>query len=94
MFDRDSRYAKREIKTYVDVHGREIVYVKRRFIPKREAVAELPVQPGDRLGIMAHRAYGDPRQFWRIADANIDSEPSTLTDTPGRRLKLYRVEPE
>ncbi len=95
MFDQDSRYAKRPVKTYVDADGREISHVARRLIPaEKPAIADVPVQDGDRLDLIADRAYGDARMSWRVMDANPDPEPLTLADTPRRRLKLNQVEPE
>ncbi len=96
MFDKDSRYAKLEIKTYTDAAGREIAYVARRIIPQTKAAfAETKVQPGDRLDLIAHRAIGAATQFWRIPDANpTPNELTSLTDPPGRRLNLNLIEPE
>lgn len=94
MLDRDSRYARLPQKTFVDEAGRPFSYVARRIIPDDVTpVAEIRVQPGDRLDLLANRAYGDPRLFWRIADANPDPAPGRLADRPGRRLALNRIEP-
>lgn len=83
MFDRSSRYANRPIKTYIDADGREISYVARRKIPENQSIiAEIRVQDGDRLDLVAERAYGDARLFWRVMDANPDPDPLTLADTP------------
>ncbi|MEM9318238.1 MAG: hypothetical protein AAGA70_04440 [Pseudomonadota bacterium] len=95
MFDRDSRYAGKPIKTLIDENGREISYVSRRLIPQDgRVIAEVRVQDGDRLDLIAERAYGDPRASWRIKDANPDAEPESLDDTPRARLKLTQVEAE
>jgi hypothetical protein len=94
MFDPDSRYAGRPVKTHVDAEGREIAYVARRLIPRGvPAAAETRVEPGDRLDLIAERAYGDARLSWRVMDANPDPEPLTLADTPGRRLRLAGIGP-
>lgn len=47
-----------------------------------QIVGEARVQDGDRLDLVANRVYGDPRAFWRLADANPDPEPETLADAP------------
>lgn len=95
MFEDGSRYAKLPIKTWTDADGREQAYVSRRIIPQNETIAgEAKVEEGDRLDLIANRAYGDPRAFWRLADANPDREPETLADDPGRRLKVALVRPE
>ena len=95
MFDRDSRYARCPIKEHVDASGRRIAYVARRLIRDSDVpVAEMRVRAGDRLDLMAYRAYGDPGQSWRIKDANPDREPSELPYVPGRRLKITQIRPE
>lgn len=95
MFDKDSRYAKLPLKEFVDPAGRRISYVARRIIrPPDTAVASIKVQPGDRLDLLAERAYGEPRQFWRVADANPTADHTTLTRPIGRRLALNQIKPE
>jgi hypothetical protein len=89
MFDRDSRYAKAPIKTLIDDQGREIAYAARRLIPDApRIIAQAPVQDGDRLDLLAARAFGDARAAWRVMDTNPDPEPLTLADQPDRRLNL------
>lgn len=82
MFDKDSRYANLPLKTHRLPDGQEVSYLARRIIPPAQPVMETPVQPGDRLDLIAHRAFGDPRQSWRVMDANPDPDPLTLADTP------------
>lgn len=105
MFDQDSRYAKLPLKETKDAEGRTVAYVARRIVPHRATIAETTVQPGDRLDLVAHRVYGDPRQSWRIRDANPDPSVDPLPDLPradgkeppiavGTRLKLTQIEPE
>lgn len=96
MFTRDSRYARLPVKTHFDAAGREIAHVARRIIPQgKPPIAQVQVQPGDRLDLVAHRALGAPTQFWRIADANpTPDELQTLAATPGRRLALTLLDPE
>ena len=89
MIDRDSRYAKTPILGLTDASGREIAYLGARIIPDTPRIAaRIAVQDGDRLDLIAHRAYGDARQSWRVMDANPDPEPLALADVPGRRLNL------
>lgn len=95
MFDRDSRYAKLPLKALTDAQGRSVSYVARRIIPDNpRLVAQVKVQSGDRIDILAHRVYGEPRLYWRIADANPDPAPDRLADTAGRRLFVTQIEPE
>jgi len=95
MFDPDSRYAKRPLKQTTDAAGRTVSYVARRIIREGPGpVAELAVQPGDRLDLIANRAYGEPRLFWRVADANPVPDPDALDRPAGRRLKINQIDPE
>jgi len=95
MFDEDSRYAKLPLKNHVDPAGRTVTYVARRIIrPPDAPVASIKVQPGDRLDLIADRAYGEPRQVWRVADANPTADHTTLTRRVGRRLALNQIKPE
>ena len=90
MIDRDSRYAKLPVLHLTNAAGREIAYIARRIIPDAppRIAARITVQDGDRLDLIAHRAYGDARQSWRVMDANPDPDPLELADAPGRRLNL------
>jgi nucleoid-associated protein YgaU len=95
MFDRDSRYAKIPIKAFTDATGRVISYVARRIVPDGiQPVAQIKVQAGDRMDLISHRVYGDPRLFWRIADANPDPEPDALADDVRRKLAITQIVPE
>jgi nucleoid-associated protein YgaU len=70
---------------------REIVYLRRRFVPQAERFALLEehvVVAGDRLDNVTARYLGDPEQFWRIADANRAMQPAELVATIGRRLRI------
>ena len=93
MIDRDSRYAKCRVLRRLDPSGREIAWLDRRIIrdPSR-VVAHSRVEDGDRLDLVANRAYGDARQSWRVMDANPDPEPLALADRPGRMLRLAQPE--
>lgn len=97
MFSDDSRYAKLPLKMRVLPDGREVSYVARRMLPKPETLHTAgyeTVGTSDRLDHIAHRAYGDPLQFWRIVDATLVFEPEDLTQKTGRRLRIPMVQPE
>jgi hypothetical protein len=67
------------------------VYVRRRFLPHPEGLADIGshvVAPGERLDHVATAEFGDPEQAWRIADANRAMDPDELTLRPGRRLRV------
>lgn len=43
---------------------------------------------GERPDLLAQRFYGDPGQWWRIADANPVVDPRELTDEAGRIVEI------
>lgn len=97
MFTSTSRYTTLETATHTTPDGREITYVRRRFLPQGQNQAllvEVEVTASDRLDLIAQRTLGDPEQFWRIADANNAMNPADLTAKPGEtvRVALPQVE--
>jgi hypothetical protein len=90
MFTSTSRYYSIETAT-IALHGRTIVYVRRRFLPQGDdmpLLAEVTVTEGDRMDVITARTLGDPEQFWRICDANNAMSPFALTEHPGRVLRV------
>lgn len=99
MFAPGSRYATLPTATMTvsmpDGSEREVVYVRRRLLPRLDAhtpVAEHVVQPGERLDHLAARYAGDPTSFWRICDANDVTAPAEL-EVPGRRVRISMPAP-
>jgi hypothetical protein len=91
MFDTTSRYYKIETATHTTVDGREITYVRRRFLRRGEdmpLLVEVTVADGDRLDLITARTLGDPEQFWRVADANNAMNPFDLTTEPGSTIRV------
>ena len=89
MFARGSRYETVPDATWTDASGREIVYKRLRLVPPPgPAVQGHVVARGDRLDLIAHRAYRDPEQFWRICDGNGAMRPDDLVAEVGRRLVI------
>lgn len=91
MFNPNSRYYRIETAIYADPDGREIAYLRRRFLPQGAAMpllAEIEVTGADRLDLIATNAFGDPEQFWRICDANDAMNPFDLTAEIGRLLRV------
>lgn len=91
MFEPTSRYYSLKKATYEMPDGREIAYVRRRFLPRGEnlpLLVEVTVTDGDRLDLIAARTLGDPEQFWRICDANSAMNPFDLIAEPGRILRV------
>ena len=90
-FPANSRYAETGTLTLIDEAGREVPYLKRRFIPAADelaAFAEHTVHDDDRLDNVASKHLSDPEQFWRIADANNAMNPFELTNEAGRVLRV------
>lgn len=90
MFSVTSRYYNIETVKTVDANGRQIVYLRRRFLPPATSaiLAEHTVTQDERLDNITARYLGDPEQFWRVCDANNAMHPEELTAEIGRRLNI------
>ncbi len=91
MFPVTSRYHNIETARWTAPDGREIVCLRRRFLPETGnlvVLAEHTVTQGERLDNITARYLGDPEQFWRLCDANDCMYPTELTDEIGRRLHI------
>lgn len=90
MFPVTSRYHNVEIARWTAPDGREIVYLRRRFLPDDSQIALLTehgVAQDERLDMIAAHYLGDPEQFWRLCDANHALHPDDLLEI-GRRLRI------
>ena len=95
MFPVTSRYHGIETAKWITADGREIVYLKRRFLPdaaNMAILAEHVVMEGDRLDNITARYLGDPEQFWRLCDANNAMNPDDLTAEISRRLRIPLIQ--
>lgn len=90
MFPVTSRYYSVETVKLTTADGREIIYLRRRFIPvsNNAVLTEYVVGMGDRLDNITARYLGDPEQFWRLCDANNAMRPDDLTAEIGSRLDI------
>src|SRR5207247_4317442 len=91
IFQATSRYFGIETAKRTMADGREVVYLRRRFLPPAAVctiVAMHSVTEGDRLDNVTARYLGDPEQFWRVCDANGAMRPDELTEEIGRRLRI------
>jgi hypothetical protein len=91
LFPPTSRYHSVETTTSKTADGKEIVHLKRRFVPAPERFTLLQehlVVEGDRLDNITALYLNDPLQFWRICDANNAMNPAELTAEIGRRLRI------
>jgi len=90
-FPATSRYYALERATFEMSDGRQIIYVRRRFIPPPDAFDLLlahTVTEGQRLDHVAAQHLGDPERFWQICDANGVLRPEELIETIGRRIRI------
>ena len=91
MFSLTSRYYAIETIKFESPDGKNIVYVRRRFVPpaeRFELLQEHSVAEGERLDNITTQYLGDAEQFWRVCDANNAMRPDELTETIGRRLRI------
>ena len=91
QFPPNSRYHATPTATILGPDGREIAYLRRRFVPPPEDFALLRehlVVQGDRLDVLAARHIGDPELFWQLCDANGAMRPDELTEVVGRRVRI------
>ena len=91
IFPRTSRYHEIETTKLVTEDGREIIYLKRRFVPDGSTLPVLTehvVTEGERLDNITARYVGDPTQFWQLADANNVLRPDDLVAEIGWRIRI------
>ena len=67
--------------------GESVELYEPREIPEPAADSTHVVAASDRLDLLANRYFGDPFQFWRIADANPALTPEDVLD-PGARIAI------
>jgi hypothetical protein len=86
-----SRYHGTEIAVHVRPDGTEVRYVRHRLLPPLPSPDEVTthtVAQAERPDLLGRRYFGDPAQWWRIADANPVLDPRELTAEPGRRIAI------
>ncbi|MCG2784875.1 MAG: hypothetical protein L6461_07185 [Anaerolineae bacterium] len=97
MFEQNSRYINIQTATLKEDSGREISYVRRRFLPRSAdlpTLTQVTVIQGDRLDLLTSRTIGDPEQFWRVCDASNAMDPVDLTRDPGRIVTVPIPQPQ
>ena len=90
-FPPTSRYRDIETAKFIAADGRQFVYLQRRFLPDPRTIIvleEYTVVEGDRLDNLTARFLGDPEQFWRVADANDEMHPDSLTAEIGAAVRI------
>lgn len=91
LFPPNSRYHGIDTAVLTTSEGRQVRYLRRRFIAPPENFAllqEHTVMEGDRVDNLAARYLGDPELFWRLCDANLVRRPADLTATPGKKIRI------
>jgi len=90
MFDPKSRYAALATTTHLFPDGREVRFVRRRFVPPLggDVLVEHKVEGDDRLDRITARYLGDSEAFWRVCDANLVIHPPHLTHELGARIAI------
>jgi hypothetical protein len=79
-----------DLDTYdvaLDPAAAPVTLYQPREIPLPLASLVHIVDATDRLDLLAHRYFGDPLQFWRIADANPALTPEDVLD-PGAQITI------
>jgi hypothetical protein len=91
LFPPNSRYHGIGTTTIETADGREVVHLRRRFVPpssRFSMLTEHTVAEGDRLDNLAAHHFGDPLLYWLICDANDALRPRDLLAEIGRRLRI------
>jgi hypothetical protein len=86
-----SRYRSVGTSVWTAPDGRQVPYLRRRFLPAANFLAiarKRPVGAGDRVDNVAAVELGDPELSWLLADANLAMRPSELNDQIGRVLDI------
>ncbi|HIK04447.1 MAG TPA: hypothetical protein IGS40_06985 [Trichormus sp. M33_DOE_039] len=91
MFELNSRYYTLAIVNKNTKDGRQISYVRRRFLPDADVMptlTEVTVTAGDRLDLVTARTLGNSEEYWRVCDTNNVMNPHDLMTPIGRRLRI------
>jgi hypothetical protein len=91
MFPRTSRYYGIDTASYFTAEGKEIVYLRRRFLPALSSMTILTkhsATQGERLDNITARYLGDPEQFWKICDGNNALRPDDLIEEIGSTILI------
>ncbi|GHB41500.1 hypothetical protein [Streptomyces umbrinus] len=91
-YPRTSRYHDAEIGIHRQADGTEVRYTKRRLLPPLTETEDdgqsHTVSSGERPDLLGQRYFGDPAQWWQIADANPVLDPRELTDEAGNVIEV------
>ncbi len=88
MIKKSSRYHGFDHHRHLTPGGHEILYLERRFIPRLQTSGKTTNAQSERLDLIADRTLGNPQLYWRLCDANEETNPFVLSERSGRTLKL------
>jgi hypothetical protein len=94
MISQTSRYFGTGVALLVTPSGKQINYLRRRFIPNPDTGSVLSmhtVTEGERLDIITARHLGNPELFWRVSDVNYSMRPEELTKKIGQKLRIPMI---
>jgi len=86
-----SRYFGVEIAIYESAAAGPDPYIRRRFLPQIEqfkTIHEHHVMQSERPDTLAYQYLNDPEQFWKICDANGVMDPTELSETIGKTVRI------
>jgi hypothetical protein len=87
----NSRYYGLATTTWTQPDGTVVRYLQRRIIPQPDqytTVRLYAVIQGDRIDTVANAQLGDPLLYWILCDANAAMDPDSLTEEPGRVVRI------
>ncbi|MGH1491151.1 MAG: LysM domain-containing protein [Acidimicrobiales bacterium] len=84
--ERSRYYGSRKV-TFIDAAGREVTFLAPRVAPEADVNGSYEIRQGDRLDLLAHAAFRDSTQWWRLADAN-PWHDATRLEIPGTNVEL------
>ncbi len=87
MIFKGSRYDTTLVLTIEVEPGRRESYLSMRVFPRTPAGYQHTFLSHERLDLLAFRYYGKADRFWRIADANGETDPEELLE-PGSRILI------
>ena len=89
-FSPNSRYYTLEQQSYIKPGGEEVLYLKRRFVPRPGGmlIAQHSVEEGDRPDSLANKYLNDPQQYWRLCDVNGTMRANDLVDEVGEIVDI------
>lgn len=91
IFEPTSRYYGKSLTSTKTIDGETVVHTTRRFVPPSENFSLLQfhfVEQGDRLDNIANTYLADPKQYWKLCDANRVDRPDELTEEVGRAIRI------